>query len=171
MTRRDKKEKPGTTALVALEEIVFNKKLIKDLKMVTEFHHTGNLEVYHSMMIKYCPKRQHFSHEGMVAKTQLAVLDNNHNCSRNQAVVKKGSNVGSLRYNLVFPKMHKTWVVKSIKEGTQFGYIITLMENILKYKKSKKAKKSTKMQKILPQKKGQTRTQQLRLTLADSSSN
>jgi hypothetical protein len=38
----------------------------------------------------------HFNHEGMVARTQLAALDNNHNCSRKQAVVKKGSNVGSL---------------------------------------------------------------------------
>ena len=95
LTRREKKEKPwlkpGTAALVALEEIVFNKKLLKDLKLVTEFHHTGNLEVYHSMMLKYCPKRQHFNHEGMVARTQLAALDNNHNCSREQAVVKKGS--------------------------------------------------------------------------------
>ena len=56
LTRREKKEKPwlkpGTAALVSLEEIVFNKKLRKDLKLVTEFHHTGNLEVYHSMMLK-----------------------------------------------------------------------------------------------------------------------
>jgi ribonuclease HI len=155
LTRREKKEKPwlkpGTAALVALEEIVFNKKLLKDLKLVTEFHHTGNLEVYHSMMLKYCPKRQHFNHEGMVARTQLAALDNNHNCSRKQAVVKKGSNVGSLRYNLVFPKMRKTWVVKPIKEAKQFDYITTLMENILRYKKSKKPKKSKKAKKSAKQ--------------------
>ena len=88
LSRRERKEKVwlkfGTAAHVALEEVVFNKKLLKDLKFVTEFHHTGNLEVYHSMMHKYCPKRQHFSHEGMVARTQLAALDHNHNCSRKQ---------------------------------------------------------------------------------------
>jgi hypothetical protein len=110
-TRREKKEKarlkPGTAALVALEEIVFNKKLLKDLKLVTEFHHTENLEVYHSMMLKYCPKRQHCNHEGMVAITQLAAQDNNHNFSRKQAMVKKGSNVGSLRYNLVSQRWAK----------------------------------------------------------------
>ena len=90
-------------------------------------------------------------------------------------MVKKGSNVGSLRYNLFFPKMRKTWVVKSIKEGKQFGYIITLVENILKYKNQRNLKNHRKprnlpnMQKILPQKNSQTRIQQSRLTLADSS--
>lgn len=135
--------KPGTAAHVALEEVVFNKKLLKDLKLVTEFHHTGNLEVYHSMMLKYCPKRQHFSHEGMIARTQLAALDNNHNCSRKQAVVKQGSSQGSLRYNLVFPKVRKTWVVKPIKQEKEYPYINILIENILQCKRSKKTKDST----------------------------
>ena len=57
----------GTAAHVALEGVVFNKKLLKDLKLVTEFHHTGILEVYHSRMLKYCSEKQRFSHEGMVA--------------------------------------------------------------------------------------------------------
>ena len=136
LSRRGKKEKVwlkfGTAARVVLEEVVFNKKLLKDLKLVTEFHHTGNLEVYHSMMLKYCPKRQHFSHEGIVARTQLAALHHNHNCSRKQAVVKRGSPLGSLRYNLVFPKVRKTWVVKPIKEEKSYGQLDALMESILK---------------------------------------
>ena len=154
LSRREMKEKIwlklGTAAHVALEEVVYNKKLLKDLKLVTEFHHTGNLEVYHSMMLKYCPKRQHFGNDGMVARTQLAALDNNHNCSRKQAVVKHGSSQGSLRYNLVFPKVRKTWVVKPIMEEKDYKYLDVLMENVLKCmrprknskKKSKKIKKS-----------------------------
>ena len=145
LSRRERKEKVwlkfGTAAHVALEEVVFNKKLLKDLKLVTEFHHTGNLEVYHSMMLKYCPKRQHFSHEGIVARTQLAALDHNQNCSRKQAVVKHGSSLGSLRYNLVFPKVRKTWVVKPIKEEKSYGHLDALMESILKQKKIKEGKK------------------------------
>ena len=141
LTRREVKEKVwlkvGSSAHVALEEVVFNKKLLKDLKMVTEFHHTGNLEVYHSMMLKYCPKRQHFSHNGMIARTQLAALDHNHNCSRKQAVVKHGSSLGSLRYNLVFPKVRKTWVVKPIKEEKSYGHLDVLMESIMEQKRSK----------------------------------
>lgn len=154
LTRREIKEKiwlkTGTAAHVALEEIVFNKKLLKDMKLVTEFHHTGNLEVYHSMMLKYCPKRQHFQYEGMNARTQLAALDNNNNCSRKQAVVKQGSSKGSLRYNLVFPKIRKTWVVKPIKEVKDYSYVNVMMENILKYEKPKRKKKAGKSQKKLP---------------------
>ena len=153
LSRREMKEKIwlklGTAAHVALEEVVYNKKLLKDLKLVTEFHHTGNLEVYHSMMLKYCPKRQHFGNDGMVARTQLAALDNNHNCSRKQAVVKHGSSQGSLRYNLVFPKVRKTWVVKPIMEEKDYKYLDVLMENVLKCKRPKKnpKKKSKKIKK------------------------
>lgn len=98
------------------------------------------------MMLKYCPKRQHFSHKGMIARAQLAALDHNHNCSRKQAVVKHGSALGSLRYNLVFPKVRKTWMAKPIKEEKSYGHLDALMESILQQKRSKgkKRKKSKK---------------------------
>ena len=44
-----------------LKSIVMNKTLIKALHNLTQFCHTGELEVYHSMYLKYCPKRQHFA--------------------------------------------------------------------------------------------------------------
>ena len=139
LTRKEREEKtwlkPGTPANVALDEIVFNSKLLKDMKLVTEFHHTGALEVYHSMMLKYCPKRQHFSHAGMVARTQFAALDNNHNSTREQSVVQHGENKGTLRYNMVFPKVRKTWVVKPIKQPKQHSYIHEMMENVLEQDK------------------------------------
>ena len=93
------------------------------------------------MMLKYCSERQRFSHEGMVARTQLADLHHNHNCSRKQAVVKHGSSLGSLCYNLVFPKVRKTWVVKPIKEEKSYGHLDALMESILKQKKIKGGEK------------------------------
>lgn len=71
--------KPGSSAFVALEEVVLQPKLLNDLSRLTEFCHTGGVEVYHSMLLKYCPKRHHFSHKGMVARTQLAAIDNNYN--------------------------------------------------------------------------------------------
>ena len=74
--------KQGTPAHLALEEVVLNNKLLKNL--VTDFCHTGKIEVYHSLMLKYCSKREHFScmYKGMVARTQLAALDNNANTGR-----------------------------------------------------------------------------------------
>ena len=48
---------PGSDAHIALEEVVFTPKLLKDRMLVTEFYHTGGLEIYHSMILKYFPKR------------------------------------------------------------------------------------------------------------------
>ena len=83
---------------------MFIPKLLKDTMLVTEFHHTGGLEIYHSMMLKYCPKRQHFSYKGMIARTHLAVLDHNHTTGRQQSVVNLGAIKGEPRYNVVFSK-------------------------------------------------------------------
>ena len=99
-----------------MEEIVTNKKLLKDLEKLTEFHHTGELESYHSVMTKYVPKREHFSYNGMVARTQLAILDHNANVGRKQAEIKKGASQGEKRYKIACGKQRKNWVAKEIKE-------------------------------------------------------
>ena len=95
---------------------MLNTKLLKDVAKLTDFCHTGRLEVYHSMMLKYCSKREHFSHPGMVARTQLAALDNNANTGRSQAQIQSGQQVGEARFKLCFPKANKRWVVKPITE-------------------------------------------------------
>jgi len=79
---------------------------------LTDFCHTGGLEVYHSLVLKYCPKREHFSYKCMVARIQLAALDNNYNTGRKQAVIKEGERKGEA----CFPKMHKQWVVSPREE-------------------------------------------------------
>ena len=63
---RKKWLKPDTPAYIALQQVVLNK-ILKDIEKLTEFCHTGELKVYHSEYLKYCPKGEHFSHKGMVA--------------------------------------------------------------------------------------------------------
>ena len=65
----------GSTSHQALQSIVLNKTLIKALDQMTKANHTGALEVYHSLLLKYCEKRNHISREGMIARTALATLD------------------------------------------------------------------------------------------------
>ena len=108
MSRREKKSitwlKKGSPSLVALEEVVTSQKLLKHLAKLKEFHHTGQLESYHSLMTKYVPhvpKREHFSYNGMVARTQLAILDHNANTTRSQEEVKKEPCQGEKRYKLL----------------------------------------------------------------------
>ena len=135
LTRREVKRKcwlkPGTPAYVALEEVVLQPKLLKDLANLTDFCHTGGLEVYHSMILKYCPKREHFSYKGMVARTQLAAIDNNHNTGRKQAVIQRGERVGEARYRPCFPKMHRRWVVKPVLEKKSYAFLPELQKKVL----------------------------------------
>ena len=71
-----------------LSNVVTDTTLLKDIKKLTCFHHT---EVFHSLLLKYCPKRQHFSYVGMQARIELAILDHNYNTERKHATTKKGS--------------------------------------------------------------------------------
>lgn len=124
-------DKPGTPACFALEEVVLQPKLLKDLANLTDFCHTGCLEVYHSMILKYCAKREHFSCKGMVARTQLAAIHNNHNTGGNQAVIQKGERVGDARYRPCFPKMHKHCIVKPILEKKSYAFLPELQKKVL----------------------------------------
>ena len=63
--RKKKWLEAGSTAFAALEAIIEDKTLLKDMAHITGFHHTGNVEVYHSVMTKYCPKREHFDFDAM----------------------------------------------------------------------------------------------------------
>ena len=84
--RKKKWLSPTSQANIAAETIVLEKRLNKDLEKLTEFCHTGQLEVYHFLLLKYCPKREHFSFNGMVSRTQLAAVDHNSNTERKPAV-------------------------------------------------------------------------------------
>ena len=80
----------GSLVHTTLKNIVYNKTLLQDIKMLTSFHHTGALEMFHSLLLKYCPKRQHFSYIGMQACIELAILNHNYNTNRKQATTEKG---------------------------------------------------------------------------------
>lgn len=98
----------GATAFIALEKVVRDKLLVRDLKYLVEFKHTASLEVYHALYNKYCPKRLHFSYSGMVARSQLAVLDHNASTSSKHAQTKDGK----LRFKHQYSKVSGASVVK-----------------------------------------------------------
>ncbi|CAM4530009.1 unnamed protein product [Leuciscus chuanchicus] len=50
----------------------------------------GSLEVYHSVLLKYCPKILHFHYSSMADRTQLVILDHNENVNREQATTPSG---------------------------------------------------------------------------------
>ena len=44
----------GSAACNALKSVVLDKRLLSDIPHLTELKHSGNLEVCHSLMLKYC---------------------------------------------------------------------------------------------------------------------
>ena len=88
------------------------------------------------MLLKYCPKREHFSFNGMVARTQLAAIDHNSNTERKQAVLQTGIKRGKARYKSAYTKGGKKWVVKPIKEEKSYEYVNRLLEDTVNECKS-----------------------------------
>lgn len=130
LTRAERKEKAwlkrDSPAYEAIEAIVTDKQMLKDLDNMTEFCHTGGLENFHSMLLHYCPKRLHFSYEGMVGRTQLAIMDNNSNTDRSQQVDKEGKPV----YDIVFTKQGRKWVAKKVTKPKSYEWVKGLVQDV-----------------------------------------
>ncbi|KAK0150511.1 hypothetical protein N1851_008389 [Merluccius polli] len=129
-------------AYKALLEIVMDKRLLKDLQQMTLFKHTGQLEVFHNALLKYCPKRLHFEYAAMQARTMLAVMDHNENHSSSREQAKSAA--GLPRHNVVFQKQSKQWIARPIYTKTTQEFRDGLMEGVferrldptVKYKES-----------------------------------
>ena len=124
----------GSPAYLALESVVTDKYLLSDLKYMTNFSHTGQLEVYHSLYTKYCPKRLHFSYPGMQARAQIAVLDYNSGVDSGHATTKSNDK----RYKQVFSKVTQSWVVKPIaNQKDRSIYLTDMLNETIRLKESK----------------------------------
>ena len=102
-------------------------KILNDLSFLTKLCLTGVLEIYHSLYNKWAPKRQHFSYAGVLARTQLAVMDFNQGSNLKQARTKDGDD----RFNVVSSKITKTWTAKPIKEDKDRSYLYNINHETL----------------------------------------
>ena len=94
-----------------MQNIALNKKGLEDLSYLTRFCHTGVLEIYHSMYNKWVLKRQHFPYLGVLARSQLAIIDFNEGSNLEQATTEKGEK----RYNEQFSKITKSYLHRMVK--------------------------------------------------------
>lgn len=118
--------KLNSPSFLSLEKVVTDKSLVADLAYLTNFSHTGTLEVYHSLYNKYCPKRLHFSYQGMIARSQLAVLDFNSGVGLAQAQTRQGDK----KYKLQFSKVTQNWVVKKVSSQKEKVYLDHLLAEV-----------------------------------------
>nr|XP_054775161.1 uncharacterized protein LOC129283348 [Lytechinus pictus] len=129
---------PDSPPHQALQDVLFDRNLVKDIRQLTMACRTGDLESYHSMLLKYCPKRKHFPYAGMMARTQLAVLDHNHNQNRGQRVIKKGPRRGEGQYKVKYSKRAQSWAVNINKEDKNFSYLIGILQDVLQMRGGEK---------------------------------
>ncbi|XP_035658144.1 uncharacterized protein LOC118403520 [Branchiostoma floridae] len=120
--------RPGSPPHQALYNIATNKTLLKDLSHLTGFKHTGTVEVFHSMLLKYAPKRQHYFFHGMKGRLQLAVLDHNENVLREQAKTLEDE----ARRSAAFSKRTKRWVYRRLFEGKTYEFREYLMADVVR---------------------------------------
>ncbi len=66
--------KRGSPVFNLVRDDVMKTTLLKALRQLTEFCHTGQLEAFHNMLLQYCPKRLVFHHEGMKGRLLFAGL-------------------------------------------------------------------------------------------------
>ena len=120
---------PKSPAFKALQEIVTATRLLNALPHVTMFCHTGELEVFHSMLLKYCPKRQHFHYDSMKARLYLAALDWN-----SQTRVEAKDEDGNVKENIVLSKRRNEWVKRVQYIKTSENHVAPLMNMVLECK-------------------------------------
>ena len=90
--KKEKREKGwlngNSKACNALIAIVRGKSLLKDLHYLKNFGHTGKIDAFNSLCNKYYSNGLLFRFYGMIAPTQLAILDYNVGMGLQQAETK-----------------------------------------------------------------------------------
>ena len=107
---------------------------MNDLAFLTKFCHTGVLEVYHSLYNKWVPKRQHFSYAGMLARSQLPIMDFNQGSNLKQTKTKDEED----RFHVLSSKITNTWTAKPIKEEKDHPYLHNMVRETVQLAREKK---------------------------------
>ena len=89
---------PESDPFLALQTIVLDKTILKDMFQLPKFSQTRILEEYHSVLNKWAPKSIHISYKGMVAWCKLAAINFNQGQTLEQAKTKSGDD----RYSVCF---------------------------------------------------------------------
>ncbi|KAI2667129.1 11S globulin [Labeo rohita] len=135
-------------AFRALTELVEEKTLLRDLRQMALFKHTGSLEVFHNVTLKYAPKRLHFAYDSMRARTELAIIDHNMNIGRKQKTLEGketalpqifvfSKQYRNPQYKYVYTKTTQQWVAKPVYEPTSQEFRKDLMEDVLNMREEK----------------------------------
>ena len=92
---------------------------------LADFVQTGYLEVVHGSAAKQYVNSQHYSYNGMVNRTQLAVIDHNWNVGGDIATTISGEEC----HGSVYPKRQKKWVAKPMYKEKTYQFVPDLLSD------------------------------------------
>ncbi|OCT82101.1 uncharacterized protein LOC108715301 [Xenopus laevis] len=122
--------KVDSRAYQQLKKIITDPLVLGDLTHLSSVSHTDQVEVFHSFMLKYQPKRAHVSQDAMEASTQLAALAHNANVHRHQSMSR---NLGANReLSSTLPKARKPWTARRIYDPKSSAHLFPMLVDILK---------------------------------------
>jgi len=105
-----------------LKKILLDKRFSNDLQHASNYVHTGKLESYHNLRLKYVPKRIHFPYNGMVLRSKLAIMD--HNANINKELIGDKAQ---------FSKATGSWVLKNKYAKSTNIWKYDIMEKVEKF--------------------------------------
>ncbi|XP_066442136.1 uncharacterized protein [Eleutherodactylus coqui] len=122
----------GSAAHNSLREIVLNPRLQNDLRHLFTFCHPGDIELFHSAISKYRPKRGDFVRDSVKARIRLAGLHHNYNLHRVQPEVRKATTRSlSRRRQAVCSKDRKHQFLCAVYEPSNQGFLLGIMMDVL----------------------------------------
>ncbi|XP_040203880.1 uncharacterized protein LOC120935917 [Rana temporaria] len=127
----------GSAAHQQLKKIIMDVKLLKDLNHLSNVCHTENLDVYHSIALKYRSKRHHFEIDSVVARTELAALNYNRIVGRKHTNVQQlrltNGQLGKERFPFSYSKAKKDWIDSKVYEETTQELMIQILSDVVSF--------------------------------------
>ncbi|KAM4617348.1 uncharacterized protein O3C94_021388 [Discoglossus pictus] len=139
LSKEECEERPwipkNTMAYSVLEKLIGSGQIQKDMQHLAEYCHTAEIEMFHTMVLKYLPKNVKFKMDAIQARTKLAILAHNTNVNkppvRIALVSESARQTGSLRRKPFLPKSRKRCRVEPVYECT-FEFVSPMMSDVLK---------------------------------------
>ncbi|KAM4691996.1 uncharacterized protein WCC33_016818 [Rhinophrynus dorsalis] len=114
---------PSQPAYDSLQRIVQDPQLLEDMENLQTFCPNVPLEVFHSKVLRYRPKRTCFSMDAVKARTKLAALSHNKSLSRKQATIRSPRKQSAM----VCTNDTKQWTVKPAIDQAMNNYVMDIL--------------------------------------------
>ncbi|XP_065070312.1 uncharacterized protein LOC135695242 [Rhopilema esculentum] len=124
----------NSVALEKLRSVVLDRKLLSNLSYYSKFRHTGMIENFNSMLLKYASKRNAYDYPYFKTRMALAAIDHNIHLNRPLAITKDGKQCFKRKYN----KNSRKFTAEPVKEQKSYSYIPYCLAKIVVERKEKK---------------------------------